>query len=242
MSIGTVCPDSPSRDRRTRPSRISRVATHTAVSMPIAKQMPCAGAIVAVLMPTTRPAPLTSGPPELPGFSGASVWITLSIIRPDGARSVRPERGDDAGGDGALEAQRIADRHHHLPDPQRRRAPEFGVRQAAARQAQHRGVGGGVLAHQRRVQRLAVGERGTQPRRAGHHVRVGQHIAVGGEDHAGPLPFRPAVGAERDHVHDGGADALEGVHDLRGIGIEFVGRRSAGGIERHAIVLRSRPR
>ena len=90
MSIGTVCPDSPSRDRRTRPSRISRVATHTAVSMPIAKQMPCAGAIVAVLMPTTRPAPLTSGPPELPGFSGASVWITLSIIRPDGVRSVRP--------------------------------------------------------------------------------------------------------------------------------------------------------
>jgi hypothetical protein len=58
--------------------------------MPIAKQMPWAGAIVAVLMPTTRPAPLTSGPPELPGFSGASVWITLSIIRPEGARSVRP--------------------------------------------------------------------------------------------------------------------------------------------------------
>jgi hypothetical protein len=58
--------------------------------MPMAKQMPCAGAIVAVLMPTTRPPAATSGPPELPGFSGASVWITESTLCPDRVRSVRP--------------------------------------------------------------------------------------------------------------------------------------------------------
>ncbi len=56
----------------------------------MAKQMPCAGAITAVLIPTTRPAPDTSGPPELPGFSGASVWMTLSSRPPPRVRNVRP--------------------------------------------------------------------------------------------------------------------------------------------------------
>jgi hypothetical protein len=41
----------------------------------------------AVLMPTTRPSLVASAPPEFPGFSVASVWITLSIIR-----SVPPAR------------------------------------------------------------------------------------------------------------------------------------------------------
>ena len=35
----------------------------------------------AVLTPTTRPRPSASAPPELPGLSAASVWITFSIIR-----------------------------------------------------------------------------------------------------------------------------------------------------------------
>ena len=33
-------------------------------------------------MPTTRARPSASAPPELPGFSAASVWITLSTTRP----------------------------------------------------------------------------------------------------------------------------------------------------------------
>ena len=36
----------------------------------------------AVLMPTTRPVESASAPPELPGLSAASVWITSSITRP----------------------------------------------------------------------------------------------------------------------------------------------------------------
>ncbi len=52
--------------------------------------MPCAMPMIAVLMPTTSPAALTSGPPELPGLSAASVWITLSISRPERVRSERP--------------------------------------------------------------------------------------------------------------------------------------------------------
>src|SRR5213593_3737844 len=52
--------------------------------------MPCAPTITAVLMPTTSPWEDTSGPPELPGLSAASVWITSSISRPERARSDRP--------------------------------------------------------------------------------------------------------------------------------------------------------
>ena len=37
------------------------------------------------LMPITRPAASSSGPPELPGLMAASVWITLSIEKPLGA-------------------------------------------------------------------------------------------------------------------------------------------------------------
>jgi hypothetical protein len=72
------------------PSRIRRDATHLAVLLAMAKQMPCAGRMTAVLTPITSPRELTSGPPELPGFKAASVWIRLSISRPVAARSERP--------------------------------------------------------------------------------------------------------------------------------------------------------
>ena len=37
------------------------------------------------LTPMTSPAVFSSGPPELPGFSAASVWMTLEIEKPSGA-------------------------------------------------------------------------------------------------------------------------------------------------------------
>ena len=43
-----------------------------------------------MLTPPTRPRESTSGPPELPGFSAASVWITSSINRPLVERKERP--------------------------------------------------------------------------------------------------------------------------------------------------------
>ena len=56
----------------------------------MANDSPCAGMIIAVLTPMTSPRDVTSGPPELPGFSAASVCSTSSISRPDRARSDRP--------------------------------------------------------------------------------------------------------------------------------------------------------
>ena len=51
---------------------------------------PCAETMVAVLMPMTSPRELTSGPPELPGFRAASVWMTSSIMRPVVERMLLP--------------------------------------------------------------------------------------------------------------------------------------------------------
>src|SRR2546422_959377 len=76
---GTCWPATPMRPRRIRPCAISCPATNFAVFMATAKQIPWAGRMTAVLTPTTRPRESTSGPPELPGFKAASVWMTSSV-------------------------------------------------------------------------------------------------------------------------------------------------------------------
>ena len=83
-------PATPTYARTILPSRMSRAATYFAVLIPIAKQIPCAGRMTAVLTPITSPRELTSGPPELPGLSAASVWMTSSMSRPDCDLSDRP--------------------------------------------------------------------------------------------------------------------------------------------------------
>src|SRR5205085_4060995 len=61
---GTFCPAKPIELRRIRPSRINQPATKWAVLLAIAKQIPCAGRITAVLTPTTSPALFNKWPPE----------------------------------------------------------------------------------------------------------------------------------------------------------------------------------
>src|SRR2546428_454771 len=89
-SARVVWPGAPRYARRTRPSRMSWPAPHCAVLEGMAKQIPCDPMITAVLTPTTCPRKSTSGPPEFPGFSAASVWMMFSMSRPVCARSVRP--------------------------------------------------------------------------------------------------------------------------------------------------------
>ena len=73
-----------------RPCRISCGMTQCAMSIATAKQIACAPRMIAVLTPITSPRELSSGPPELPGLSAASVWITSGISRPVLARMLRP--------------------------------------------------------------------------------------------------------------------------------------------------------
>ncbi len=65
-------------------------STNCAVLLATAKQIPCAPEMIAVLMPITSADDDTSGPPELPGLSAASVWITSSMVRPLTERIERP--------------------------------------------------------------------------------------------------------------------------------------------------------
>ena len=76
--------------RRTRPSRSSADTTNCTVLLAIASDRPCAAMTTAVFTPMTDPLVVTSGPPELPGLSAASVWMMSSINRPDRARIDRP--------------------------------------------------------------------------------------------------------------------------------------------------------
>jgi hypothetical protein len=41
------------------------------------------GEMIALLTPITRPLESSSGPPELPGLTAASVWMTLETSRPE---------------------------------------------------------------------------------------------------------------------------------------------------------------
>ena len=88
--IPVVAAATPMKARLTLPCRAISPATKWAVLEATAKQMPCAPAMTAVLTPMTSPAEETSGPPELPGLSAASVCTTSSIIRPAPDCSVRP--------------------------------------------------------------------------------------------------------------------------------------------------------
>ena len=74
------------------------------------------------------------------------------------------ERGDDAGGDRAGVAVRVADRHHELADAQRGRVAELGRLEARRLGAQDGEVGQRVGADEPRLELAAVDERGPHAR------------------------------------------------------------------------------
>ena len=68
----------PSQPRETTPSWIKSSAMRLAMLMGMAKEMPWYPPDrdqMLELMPITWPFRFTSGPPELPGFTAASVWM-----------------------------------------------------------------------------------------------------------------------------------------------------------------------
>jgi hypothetical protein len=69
----------------TRPLLMSSGTTRFTVSTGTANPMRALepdGDVIAVVTPISRPAESSSGPPEFPGFTAASVWMTLPISRP----------------------------------------------------------------------------------------------------------------------------------------------------------------
>ena len=85
----------PSTGRRTCPYCTRSLMTALAALMGMAKPMPalCPTELrIRVLMPMTSPWEFNSGPPELPGLMGASVWMASSMMAPpSGSRTERIE-------------------------------------------------------------------------------------------------------------------------------------------------------
>ena len=68
----------PSQPRTTRPCCSSCGRISFAIWLGTANPIVFACGLIAVLIPTTSPARLSSGPPELPGLIAASVWMKSS--------------------------------------------------------------------------------------------------------------------------------------------------------------------
>ena len=66
------------------------VMSGRAMSIGIAKPMPCASPAPAVLMPMTLPLGSNSGPPLLPGLMAVSVWMRLLRTSPVSTGMLRP--------------------------------------------------------------------------------------------------------------------------------------------------------
>ena len=125
----------------------------------MAKQRPCAPEMIAVLTPITSPRELTSGPPELPGFSAASVWMMSSISRPDRERSDRPSALTTPAVTVAGKPNGLPIAIDELADADRLRIAERQRRQVRTRRADDGQVGVRIVADERGRQPAAVGER-----------------------------------------------------------------------------------
>ena len=192
----------------------------------------------AVLTPTTRPRPSTSAPPELPGLSAASVWMTSSTIR-----VVAPSASGASG----------RARRRRRPSPSRAKpcglpiattswptrsaaaSPSVGRRVRLALGAQHGEVGERVRPHHARLELAAVGERRADPRPpapALDDVRGGEHEAVGRDHDAGA-----AAAAGDAEVRDRRRERLGDVRDDARVRVERLrlarqraGRGGLGGV------------
>ena len=141
--------------------------------------------MIAVLTPITSPAEETSGPPELPGLSAASVCTTSSIMRPVETQRA-PERRDDAGGHGGVETERIADGDGDLAALQLARVAEPGGGQMhRLLDAHQREVGVGIVAEHAGGELAAFERRQRDRAGAVDDVAVGEREAVGRDDDPG---------------------------------------------------------
>ena len=123
------------------------------------------------------------------------------------------ERRNDAGRYGTFEAEGVAEGDRQLARLDRARVAEHRRDEVAARNAQHGEVGVRVVAGHDTAKAAPVEERNVDFIGAVHHVRIGEHEAVGGGDEARAAARPPAAAPDVDADH-GGAGAFDGArHD-----------------------------
>ena len=136
-------------------------------------------------MPTTCPARLSSGPPELPGLTAASNWMSPVRVCALGDRHRAVQPGHDAGAERVDQAERVPGGVHVVADLHA--AAEHRRHDDARRLVgcEHGDVVVGLLGRDRRRRLRAVGERHLDRLGAVDDVPGGQDLAVGVDDDAG---------------------------------------------------------
>ena len=124
-----------------------------------AKQSPWPPAMIAVLTPTTRRRSSTSGPPELPGLSAASVWMTCSISRPVRERSERPSALTTPAVTVCWNPYGLPIATTSCPGRSVRESPNVGGDEVRRRDTDHRDVGVRILADEIGAELAAVRKR-----------------------------------------------------------------------------------
>ena len=145
----------------------------------------------AVLIPTTRPAESASAPPEFPGLSAASVWITSSITRtcaPERAGSERPRALTTPAVTLPARPSGLPMATTSCPTRRCRRIAEPRRLEVAVLGHQHRQVGERIAAADAEAKLPAVGEVEPAAVTAGDNVRRGDQEAVGAQRHRRATP------------------------------------------------------
>ena len=179
------CAVTPSLARRTTPSVISWSATAWAIADGMAKPSP--------MLPPSRRHDLGVDADQAPRRVDQRAARVAVVDRRVGLQEVlvaavadagRPPLGaDDAHRHGLADAERIAEGQDDVADAHLVRVAVGERRQAGGLDPHHRQVARRIAADQRAGQRAPVGQVDLDPIGVGHHVVIGQHVAVGADDH-----------------------------------------------------------
>ena len=212
---------------------------------------------IAVLMPTRRAGHVDQRAAGVAGID-RGVGLDEELIVGDADLRARHRR-DDAVGHGLADAERIADRQHHVADLQIVGIAEVDHREAllaVVLDAQHREIGARVLEHDIDRELALVGERDLHLVGAVDDVIVGDDQAGRIDDDAGaerllgllarPAELRPEEAAEERVFHQriavrhglGGRDGDDRRHHA--LDDRRVGHAQRFGRGRHHAVLRGR--
>ena len=181
----------------------------------------------AVLMPTTHPCPSASAPPEFPGLRAASVWITFSTMRP----AARERTGSDR--PSAETTPAVTDPANPLgfpiattswPTRSASASPSVaGARSAVSERSTARSESGSAPTTSALNSRPSTKDASYLAVRAGHHVRGGEHEAVGRDHDAAAAADGPAATPHppRDaEVRDGRREPLGDGDNCPRVGVE----------------------
>ena len=160
---------------------------------------------IAVFMPISSARLFSSGPPEFPRLSAASIWIIDFMRRSLRGRQRAIETGDDAGCERPFQAERIADGVNALAHAQSRCVAKSNRIQVVRRgiNPQHGDVVHGILSDQFGVVRFACEQGDADSRRVADNVKIGQDVALSVE--YGPRPGSLGNLHEKQKIRPNGA-------------------------------------